>query len=121
MPKRFHLILDASDCNPTLLEKKNLLSEVIIQIARLCQAKILLGPLLVEGSPTNPGLTALAVIDFSHISIHTFPDTGELNIDIFSCKPYDMTSVVQYIMKTFSLSEEMVKIFTIGENPKRLV
>ena len=89
---------------------KSKLDEVIKDIAKLCGMKVLHGPVIVEGGQKNPGLTAFAVIDLSHISIHTFPESGEIYIDIFSCKEFDCKAIEHYVKKGFNIDENRVKI-----------
>lgn len=64
--------------------------------------KILEGPIIAEGVTDNPGLSALAIIDFSHISIHTFAKDNGALIDVFSCKEYDKNQVLEVCKDYFS-------------------
>ncbi len=57
------------------------------------------------------GVSGFVIIAESHISVHTFPERGHVNIDVFSCKPFDTEMAVQEIKETFSLSE--VKTWTL--------
>ena len=51
----------------------------------------------------DPGLSGFVVIAESHICIHTFPIRDYMNIDIFSCKPFDNQRALQYVISLFSL------------------
>ena len=66
-----------------------------------------------DGVPENPGLTGFAVLDFSHISIHTFTNENEICIDVFSCKKYDYEKVKKYVMDKFNLDEKYVKYIEV--------
>lgn len=107
--RRFHIIIDAYNCQEKLLSDKEKINKVIKDIAGLCGMTLLHGPVAVDGVPENPGVTAFAIIDFSHISIHTFTKDQELCVDIFSCKPFSYYKVKEYVKEVFGLEDEYVK------------
>lgn len=108
--RRFHIILDAFNCKLEALEDKAQVEEVIREIARLCGMIIAHGPVVIEGVPENPGVTGFAIIDFSHISIHTFTNDLEVCIDIFSCKPFDTDGLIDYVKGRFGLEDQNLKL-----------
>ncbi len=61
--------------------------------------------------PEDWGVSGFVLIAESHISIHTFPDRGYVNIDIFSCKEFDPGDSLEDVKATFSLPE--VKVWTL--------
>ncbi len=63
-------------------------------------------PEVVEGLPENPGLTAFAVIDFSHIAVHTFTETRELCLDVFSCKRFDYKTLYERVRQLLKVTDE---------------
>lgn len=111
--KRFHFIIDAFNCDSKQLNDKIKLDRIIKDVARLCGMKILYGPVILEGLPINPGLTGFAIIDFSHISIHTFTKTNELCVDVFSCKKFEYETVKKYIKESFNLSDENTRVIDV--------
>ena len=42
------------------------------------------------------GVSGIVPIKESHISIHTFSDTGQVLADVFSCKPFNIKQVVDF-------------------------
>ncbi len=106
--KRFHIIIDAFDCNKALLADKDFLLKFIKTTAKMLGMKILKGPEVVSGMPANPGLTLFAIIDFSHISIHTFTIPREFCLDIFSCEPFDYKKLENYVKQTFNLKNKQI-------------
>lgn len=108
--RRFHIILDAFNCKLEALEDKAKVEEVIREIARLCGMTIAHGPVVIEGVLENPGVTGFAIIDFSHISIHTFTSDLEVCIDIFSCKPFDTDGLIDYVKLQFGLEDQNLKL-----------
>lgn len=107
--RRFHIVIDAYNCKPEQLEDKGKIDQVIREITSLCKMSILHGPIVIEGQPDNPGVTGFAIIDFSHISIHTFTADKEVCVDIFSCKPFDCEKVRKYVEEAFELENGSVK------------
>ena len=111
--RRFHVIVDANNCDPSLITDKELVDKAIRDIAKLCEMNVLHGPVVMEGLPINPGITGFAVIDFSHISIHTFTPSNEICVDIFSCKKFDEEAVKKYVKDTFGLDDSSTKIIEV--------
>ena len=55
--------------------------------------------------PEDWGISGFVIIAESHISVHTFPDRGYINIDVFSCKEFDIEPSIKSIKEFFSLTE----------------
>jgi S-adenosylmethionine decarboxylase len=53
----------------------------------------------------DSGVSGFVIIAESHISIHTFPRKDYINIDIFSCQPFDHEQALEDVKKTFGLTE----------------
>jgi S-adenosylmethionine decarboxylase len=107
---RHHLIVDIVNVDLDKLNDKNFLIEIIYKIVGLIDMKILFGPKVIKGAKENPGLSAFCIIDFSHISIHTFTKTNEFYLDIFSCKPFNKNKVIQYIKKVLNVKNNQIFI-----------
>lgn len=116
--KRYHLILDAIDVKVEYLTDKDFLEEFLKEASALVDMKILYGPIVAEGVPENPGLSAFCIIDYSHISIHTFTETKEFYLDIFSCKPFDFSKLENFMLGKFKIAPEQV-FKTIPEYQKQ--
>jgi S-adenosylmethionine decarboxylase len=115
---RFHLLIDVSNCLSEILNNPNLISRFMKHLAELSEMQVLFGPEIIEGSPDNPGFTGLAVIDYSHIAVHTFPSTGALFIDLFSCKPFPVSRILNFVKDTFALDNSQVTVQTINLDVK---
>jgi len=107
--KRYHIICDLKSCNEKI-NAKEALREFLENLAKIIDMSILEGPIIAEGLPENPGLTALMIVDFSHVSIHTFSNYNEALIDIFSCKEYNKTLASNYCLEFFGVSKENSRI-----------
>lgn len=95
--KRYHVILDAFDVDAKYLDDQNYIDKLIREICDLVEMNILHGPTVIKGADHNPGITGFCIIDFSHISIHTFTETNNICVDIFSCKPFDHSKVRDFL------------------------
>ena len=73
---------------------------------------ILNGPHIMQGIPENPGYTGIEVIDKSHISIHTFTENNTISIDVYSCKPFNVKKVVEYIKNRIEFKEITTRTIT---------
>lgn len=107
--KRFQVICDISGANQNIVSSDKL-REFLEKLVKLLNMSILQGPIIAEGIPENPGLSALVIIDFSHISIHTFSKYNEALIDIFSCKEFDKEKVLDYCLEFFEAKKENSRI-----------
>lgn len=47
------------------------------------------------------GVTGMSIISTSHCGIHTWPETGSANIDIYSCKAYDHDALDEIVKQAF--------------------
>jgi S-adenosylmethionine decarboxylase len=103
------MIFDASNCDEKLLADPELLEYMINSVAEKIKMNILVEPLVVMGVPENPGLTAFCIIDFSHISIHTFTNEKEFCLDIFSCKKFDYKEAYDFIQGIFKLDKKDIR------------
>ena len=102
----YHWVFDATNVPKSVTNNKNLLTRALSRLAHMCKMSIVAGPLAVGGIPSNPGFTAVCIVDFSHISIHTFSNPREVCVDIFSCKEFDPGPIHKYLLKTFAASKE---------------
>lgn len=116
--RRFHIVIDAFGCNKEKLQEIPFIEETVKDIARILKMNILKGPVTVVGVPQNPGITSFAIIDFSHISIHTFTNSDEFYLDIFSCKRFDPSELVGYIKDRWEITDEQILLRTVTTGPE---
>ena len=53
----------------------------------------------------DSGVSGFVIIAESHISIHTFPRKNYINIDIFSCRPFDHERALTDVKDLFGLTD----------------
>ena len=99
-----HLMLDLSDCNPTILDDLEtcfgLLNELPSKIGmtKISQPHVFRYKAPV---PEDSGITGVVIIAESHISLHTYPNKNFAFVDLFSCKPFNIETAKDYFIKTF--------------------
>ena len=104
------MIFDAVDCNKKLITDQKFVFKLLVEIPKLIGMKVLVGPNLVRDyDPDNIGITGVAIVSFSHITIHTFDETCQAFIDIFSCRPFDYEKVRRYLYKTLKTKSKNVE------------
>ncbi|HAA95009.1 MAG: S-adenosylmethionine decarboxylase proenzyme [SAR202 cluster bacterium] len=55
--------------------------------------------------PEDSGVSGFVIIAESHISIHTFPRKEYINIDIFSCQPFNHERALEDVKDLFDLDD----------------
>jgi len=102
-----HCILELYGCPFDLLNDEDFLRQAVRQAARVADSSLLQ---LTSHSFSPQGVTALGLLAESHISIHTWPESGYAAADVFTCgrrcKPKDACKflVAQLQAERFDLS-----------------
>jgi len=77
-----HILFTLKGCNETLLDDESHIRNVLVHAAHLCESTLL----DVSSHKFDPqGVTAIALLAESHISIHTWPEKGMAVCDVFTC------------------------------------
>lgn len=111
---RYHIIIDLKNVPQKVLTNKGGLKEFLRELPEKIEMNILAGPTVVAGIPQNPGLSGFVLIDYSHISVHTFNQYAQALVDIFSCKPYDQNLAREEVLKYFQVEPGEAKIQQIS-------
>ena len=106
---RFHIICDLANCKKNTDDQKAI-RKFLVDLVKEVDMNVLAGPIITDGIPENPGITALIAIDYSHLSVHTFTKYNEALIDLFSCKPYDKQKVLDYCTNFFGVKAKDARI-----------
>jgi S-adenosylmethionine decarboxylase len=104
-----HCILELYDCNQTLLNDANFIRRSLREAAMQAKAT-LLNEVLHQFEPQ--GITALALLSESHISVHTWPEVGYAALDVFTCGHHtDPEEACRYLIEAFQAGRHaMTKI-----------
>ena len=54
---------------------------------------------------SGPGISMAILLVESHASIHTWPETGQVYMDFFSCKPFDTELAFNYFITAFGVTK----------------
>lgn len=108
--KRYHILIDISGASKERLNDEPGLDQFLKKLPEIIGMHVLKGPVIESGIPENPGLSGFVIIDYSHISIHTFTLHDEALIDIFSCKPYEQEVAVQAVLEHFQVERPAASV-----------
>lgn len=109
-----HLVVDGYGGDPEKLKDVDLIHRFLdVYPSRIGMTKVVPPQVYTyQGQVAEDwGVSGFVIIAESHISIHTFPDRGYVNIDIFSCKEFDPEESLEEVKTTFSLPQ--VKVWTL--------
>ena len=98
-----HILFDLKDCPSELLD-----NEEHIRMSLYVAAKVSNSELInINAHKFKPqGVTALAMLAESHLSIHTWPEKGVAKCDIFTCgEKCDPHKAVEYLGKAFKANK----------------
>lgn len=113
-----HAIIELYDCPHDLLDDEAHVRETICQAAEVAGANLL--NLSSHGFSPH-GVTALALLAESHISIHTWPELGYAAADIFTCGRQDLvTAATEFMVKKLGAGRHTATSLARGEkiNPE---
>ena len=68
--------------------------------------------------PEDWGVSGFVIIAESHISVHTFPDRGHVNVDVFSCIDFDPQRALEEVRQVFTMAE--VRSWTLDRGLEHL-
>jgi len=102
-----HCILELYECDHAKLNDEAFIRTTITSSAKIAGATLIN---LVTHSFKPQGVTGLALLAESHISIHTWPEIGYAAIDVFTCGNHTMPEKAckllfkDFLAKNFSLT-----------------
>ncbi len=120
-----HLTLDLSECNPRKLSDLSYIYNLLDELPDVIGMHKITAPYAFIYRPShNPaewGISGFVIIAESHISIHTFPDSGHAFVDIFSCKQFDIHKAMNYITSSLEARRADRKLSARGKEYPREV
>ena len=82
-----HCILELYDCDPSKLDDETFLRHTITTAAHRAGATLLN---LITHRLEPQGVTGLHILADSHISLHTWPESGYAAVEVFTCGDHPM-------------------------------
>ena len=108
-----HLLLELYRCDCEKLNDESFLRCTLNKAAKIAKATVLN---LISNKFEPQGVTAIALLAESHISIHTWPESNYSAVDIFTCGQNMMPELAsQYLIQSLSAEEHSLRI--IERNP----
>ena len=108
-----HLLLELYRCDCEKLNDESFLRCTLNRAAKLANATVLN---LISNKFEPQGVTAIALLAESHISIHTWPESNYSAVDIFTCGQNMMPELAsQYLIEALKAEEHSLRI--IERNP----
>ena len=103
-----HLMLELYGCDRHILSDESLVKRVLEEYpARVEMEKV--SPVhlyqIETSNPLDAGLSGFVVIAQSHISLHAWPEYGEVDIDICSCKEFSQVEAIAFAKQMFQTDD----------------
>ena len=112
-----HFLLELYRCNCEKLNDESFLRCTLNKAAKLANATVLN---LMSNKFEPQGVTAIALLAESHISIHTWPESNYSAVDIFTCGQNMMPEQAsQYLIESLMAEEHSLRV--IERNPPSAV
>ena len=112
-----HLLLELYRCNYEKLNDESFLRCTLNRAAKLSKATVLN---LISNKFEPQGVTAIALLAESHISIHTWPESNYSAVDIFTCGQNMFPEAAsQYLIESLNAEEHFLRV--IERNPPAAV
>jgi len=111
----YHLILDCSSCDVPSIQSRENVYNWITGLVRAIDMEPIGEPRIEYTAaefPDKAGFTAIQVIVTSSIVAHFVDSTGDVYIDVFSCKEFDNNVVVDTIKNAFSPKKIRINYLT---------
>ncbi len=112
-----HLLLELYRCDCEKLNDESFLRCILNRAAKLANATVLN---LISNKFEPQGVTAIALLAESHISIHTWPESNYSAVDIFTCGQNMVPELAsKYLIEALEAEEHSLRV--IERNPPAAV
>ena len=112
-----HLLLELYRCDYEKLNDESFLRCTLNRAAKLAKATVLN---LISNKFEPQGVTTIALLAESHISIHTWPESNYSAVDIFTCGQNMLPELAsQYLIEALKAEEHFLRV--IDRNPPAAV
>ena len=106
--KSKHFLLELYRCDYEKLNDESFLRCAINKAAKIANAKVLN---LVSNRFEPQGVTAIALLAESHLSIHTWPESNYSAVDIFTCgKNMKPEIASKYLIEALMAEEHLLRV-----------
>lgn len=109
-----HLLIDLHQANPVRLRDEGFIEETFRRCIDASGATLL--HIHTHVFEENGGISGVAVLAESHISIHTWPEKGFAALDVFMCGQADPDACVSILKDAFCAKRAVVDEQLRGKN-----
>ncbi len=103
LPAGQHLLVDIKNVDGAFLDSEHRLAKAMVEV--VTESKLTL--LSYHCHKLMPmGVTCVGVLLESHISFHTWPESGVISLDLFTCGSGKLVPVVPIIQKLFAIPQQ---------------
>jgi S-adenosylmethionine decarboxylase len=117
-----HLMLDLYGCDKKKLLDVTLAHQILDELpGKLGMTKIMPPYVIPYKGSDKPdgfdkgGISGVVIIAESHISMHSFVAQEYINIDIFSCKPFDVEKAIDYLTQAYGAKKVEKRMLMRGK------
>src|SRR6266480_3723917 len=117
-----HLMLELYGCDRHILSDKSLVNSVLDEYPAHVEMEKVSPVHLYQIETSNPldaGLSGFVVIAQSHISLHAWPEYGEVDIDICSCKEFSQEDAIAFARQMFQTDDVEAHFIVRGSRSLR--
>ena len=101
----YHLIINAGDCNRESVMSAGTIYDFCKELVERIDMVAFGEPQIVKfGTGNKAGYTLVQLIETSNICAHFCDDSGDLYLDVFSCKTFEVNEVLLMVNKYFNPS-----------------
>ena len=112
-----HILLELYQCDNQKLNDESFLRCTLSKAAKFANATVLN---LISNKFEPQGVTAIALLAESHISIHTWPESNYSAVDIFTCGQNMMPELAsKYLVEALNAEDHLLRV--IERNPPAAV
>ena len=103
-----HILIELYRCDFEKLNDESFLRCTLNRAAKLAKATVLN---LISNKFEPQGVTAIALLAESHISIHTWPESNYSAVDIFTCGQNMLPEIAsQYLLEALKAEEHSLRV-----------
>ena len=98
----YHLIVDAASCNISKITNAEHVANFARELVKRIDMVAYGEPRVINfGSGNKAGFTLVQLIETSNIVAHFCNDSGDVYLDVFSCKSFSMSTVLDVFAEYF--------------------
>jgi S-adenosylmethionine decarboxylase len=117
-----HLMLELYGCDQELLKNEALVRRALDEYpAHIAMDKV--SPVhlydIETSNPLDAGLSGFVIIAQSHVSLHAWPEYGEVDIDICSCKEFNQEDAIAFAKEIFQTDSVDTHFIVRGQRSLR--